>query len=462
MAINWFRGGRKQQEAQEYSIDDLIVLERYDEAGERLRARLKDNPDDLHSHLKLAEVYTQLRQFEKAVDEYVFAAEEYAQDGFHDKGIALLAKAMKLAPLDPSLRSRAEKLQRGKSMEQVRDARPRRARAGRRHPGGTTALELKRLWHHLAGSTVVQQLPGESLKRLFAAMELLHLEPDDVIAREGSPEAFLLLIVQGVVEASVKAGGRAMAVRSFTSGDVVGEGALLERGAWPADYRTAEPVTALKLTREGLEKCLVGNPDPRGFLETLREQHNDRDVAATVAASAKRFLMAILPIRIYPDPVLRVKCKRVETFDDGLRKLAANMVDTMHAAPGVGLAAPQVGIDLRLAVVDISVGEDPAAIRVLVNPEILYRQGLETDTEGCLSLPGITDKVDRPLAITLRAQDLTGKPFELEAEEYLARAICHEVDHLDGILFTDHLRGLRKERVRRQLKKLASEQEVAV
>jgi peptide deformylase len=172
--------------------------------------------------------------------------------------------------------------------------------------------------------------------------------------------------------------------------------------------------------------------------------------------------MAILPIRIYPDPVLRVKCRRVETFDDGLRKLAANMVETMHAAPGVGLAAPQVGIDLRLAVVDISVGEDPAAIRVLVNPEILYRQGLETDTEGCLSLPGITDKVDRPLAITLRAQDLSGKPFELEAEEYLARAICHEVDHLDGILFTDHLRGLRKERVRRQLKKLAAEQEVAV
>jgi peptide deformylase len=172
--------------------------------------------------------------------------------------------------------------------------------------------------------------------------------------------------------------------------------------------------------------------------------------------------MAILPIRIYPDPVLRVRCRPVETFDDALRKLAANMVETMHAAPGVGLAAPQVGVDLRLAVVDTSVGEDPAALRVLVNPEIVRREGLETDTEGCLSLPGITDKVDRPLSIALRAQDLAGQPFELEAEDYLARAICHEVDHLDGVLFTDHLRGLRKERVRRQLKKLASEQEVAV
>jgi peptide deformylase len=172
--------------------------------------------------------------------------------------------------------------------------------------------------------------------------------------------------------------------------------------------------------------------------------------------------MAILPIRIYPDPVLRVKCRRVESFDAALRKLAFNMVETMHAAPGVGLAAPQVGTDLRLAVVDISVGEDPAALMVLVNPEVVRRDGLETDVEGCLSLPGINDKVDRPLAITLRAQGLDGESFELPAADYLARAICHEVDHLDGILFTDHLRGLRRERARRQLKKLADELAVPV
>lgn len=173
--------------------------------------------------------------------------------------------------------------------------------------------------------------------------------------------------------------------------------------------------------------------------------------------------MAILPIRIYPDPVLRVKTRKIEEFDARLRKLASDMVETMHAAPGVGLAAPQVGSDLRIAVVDISVGEDPALLRVLVNPEIVRREGLETDVEGCLSLPGITDKVDRPTTVTVRAQDLAGKPFELEAADYMARAICHEVDHLDGILFTDHLRGLRKERVRRQLKKLAElQQEVPV
>lgn len=283
MAINWFRGGRKQQEPQEYSIDDLIVLERYDEAGERLRARLKSNPADLHSHLKLAEVHTQLRELEKAVDEYVYAAEEYAQDGFHDKGLALLAKAMKLAPLDPSLRTRAEKLQRAKSMEQVRMlALEGLQQAGGGLQAGTTAVELKRLWHHLAASAVVQKLPGESLKRLFAAMELLRLDAGIPVAREGSPEAALLLIVQGVIEASANVGGRATQVRGFSAGDVIGEGTLLERVPWPADYRTAEPVILLKLSREGLESCLAGNPDPRGFLDTLREQHNDRDVAATV------------------------------------------------------------------------------------------------------------------------------------------------------------------------------------
>jgi tetratricopeptide (TPR) repeat protein len=277
---SWFGGGTKQA-TQEYTIDDLVVLERYDEAGERLRARLKDNPNDLHSHLKLAEVHTHLRQFEKAVDDYVFVAEEYAQDGFHDKGIALLSKAMKLAPLDSSLRLRTEKLQRGKSMEQVRTL----ALEGLREAGGAqagNALELTRLWHHLAASSVIQKLPGESLKRLLSAMELLRVEPGTAIAQEGSQEAFLLLIVQGVVDTAGKVAGQEMAVRSFSSGDVLGEAALLERGAWPAEYRTAEAVTALKLTREGLERCLVGNPDPRGFLETLREQHNDRDVAATL------------------------------------------------------------------------------------------------------------------------------------------------------------------------------------
>jgi peptide deformylase len=169
--------------------------------------------------------------------------------------------------------------------------------------------------------------------------------------------------------------------------------------------------------------------------------------------------MAILAIRIYPDPVLRSKTRPVTDFGPALRRLAADMIETMVTAPGIGLAAPQVGAEVRMAVVDLSVGEDPLQLHVMVNPEIVRREGLESDVEGCLSLPGISDKVERPTAITLRAMDLGGRPFELAAEGWLARTICHEVDHLDGILFTDHLRGLRRERIRRQLRKLAAERE---
>ncbi|HWM91737.1 MAG TPA: peptide deformylase [Thermoanaerobaculia bacterium] len=172
--------------------------------------------------------------------------------------------------------------------------------------------------------------------------------------------------------------------------------------------------------------------------------------------------MAILPIRIYPDPVLRVKCRDVTEFDAKLRKTAADMIETMHAAPGVGLAAPQVGLDFRLTVIDLSVGEDPRQVYVIVNPEVTFREGAETAEEGCLSLPGLTDKVERPMRIMVKAQDLDGKPIEIHAEDWLARAFCHEIDHLNGVLFTDHLRGLRKERMKRQLRKLAADSEVRV
>lgn len=170
--------------------------------------------------------------------------------------------------------------------------------------------------------------------------------------------------------------------------------------------------------------------------------------------------MAILPIRLYPDPVLRVRCPEVTEFGPELARLAADMVETMIAAPGVGLAAPQVGVERRLAVVDLSVGKDPQQLHVLVNPRLLEQEGETGEVEGCLSLPGITDKVDRPLRVRVAAQDLAGNPLEIEAEDWLARALCHEIDHLDGVLFTDRLRGLRRERARRQLKRLAAEQDV--
>lgn len=169
--------------------------------------------------------------------------------------------------------------------------------------------------------------------------------------------------------------------------------------------------------------------------------------------------MAIRPIRLYPDPVLRVRCADVTRFDDELATLVADMVETMHAAPGVGLAASQVGVERRVAVVDLTVGKDPGGVLVLVNPVIESREGLEVDTEGCLSIPELTEKVPRPERVVVSAAGLDGERRTFLAEGFLARAICHEVDHLDGVLFVDHLRGLRRERARRFLKRLAREQQ---
>ena len=167
--------------------------------------------------------------------------------------------------------------------------------------------------------------------------------------------------------------------------------------------------------------------------------------------------MALLRIRLYPDPVLRERCGEVEEFGDELRRLAEDMVDTMHAAPGVGLAASQVGVTQRLLVVDTSVGKDPEALKVLVNPRLVEERGREVDHEGCLSIPGLTAKVERPTRVRVEAQDLEGRELEWTAEGFAARAVCHEIDHLNGVLFVDHVRGLRRDRVRRQLKRMVQE-----
>ena len=171
--------------------------------------------------------------------------------------------------------------------------------------------------------------------------------------------------------------------------------------------------------------------------------------------------MAILPIRIYPDPVLRVECPEVTVLDDDLRRLVADMTETMYAAPGVGLAAPQVGVELRLALVDTSVGKEASAFKVLINPRIVESDGREVDSEGCLSIPGLSERVPRPRSIEVEAQDLNGETFRFSSEEFEARAVCHELDHLDGVLFVDHLRGLRREKARRALKRLVKQQDGA-
>lgn len=162
--------------------------------------------------------------------------------------------------------------------------------------------------------------------------------------------------------------------------------------------------------------------------------------------------MALLPILKHPDARLREHGKPIETFDAELGKLIKDMFETMYDAPGVGLAATQVGVPLRLAVMDCSESRDER--RVMINPEIVAREDLVEFEEGCLSVPDVQDRVKRYNRVTLRARDGDGKPYEIEAEGLLAQCIQHEIDHLDGKLYIDYLSRLKRERIRKKLLKL--------
>lgn len=162
----------------------------------------------------------------------------------------------------------------------------------------------------------------------------------------------------------------------------------------------------------------------------------------------------ILPIFKYPAPELERKCDPVTDFNGEIRKLAKDMLETMYAAPGIGLAAPQVGVNLRLIVTDDSAGAEAGRQLVLVNPEVVATSGSQREEEGCLSLPGLTAVVERPLKVWVKAQDLDGNPVEVEGEQLLARLLCHEIDHLDGVLYLKHLSVLKRDLLKRKIRKL--------
>lgn len=162
----------------------------------------------------------------------------------------------------------------------------------------------------------------------------------------------------------------------------------------------------------------------------------------------------IRPILKYGAPELQLKSQPVERFDKELKTLAQDLLQTMYAAPGIGLAAPQVGINLRLTVIDITGGEEKGHQMILVNPEITSREGSEKGEEGCLSIPGFTALVERPQQVRVAAQDLDGNSIDVEGSELLARAMCHEMDHLDGILYIDRISRLKREMIKRKIQKL--------
>ena len=171
-------------------------------------------------------------------------------------------------------------------------------------------------------------------------------------------------------------------------------------------------------------------------------------------------IMAVREIKKYPDPVLRRKTASVGAIDEDICRLIDDMVETMHAAPGVGLAANQVGVPIQVAVIDVGSHEEEGkkhSLVVLINPEIVSQEGAVVAEEGCLSVPDFTEKVKRAARVKVRARDRAGKTFELEADGLMAKALQHEIDHLNGILFIDRLSPIKKSIFRRKLKKALAE-----
>jgi len=165
--------------------------------------------------------------------------------------------------------------------------------------------------------------------------------------------------------------------------------------------------------------------------------------------------LAVLPIVKYGDPVLRNPTQPVGDIDAALQKLIDDMVDTMYAAPGVGLAANQVGIGKRLTVIDLTVGKKPGNLHILINPELVEMEGQITEEEGCLSIPDFVENVTRPERVKVRFTDRNGQQREMRGEGLMARALCHEIDHLNGNLYIDHVRGFKKDRILKKIQKLA-------
>jgi peptide deformylase len=163
--------------------------------------------------------------------------------------------------------------------------------------------------------------------------------------------------------------------------------------------------------------------------------------------------MPVLKIITYGNPILAKRAEPVQKIDQELRDLAHNMVLTMHAAPGIGLAAPQVSVSKRLITVDLSVGERPEDLIILANPEILEKEGETYMEEGCLSVPGIEEKVSRPAKVKVKGLDLEGEEKFIEASGTLARVFCHEIDHINGRLFIQNLTPLKRALIKKKLKK---------
>jgi peptide deformylase len=192
------------------------------------------------------------------------------------------------------------------------------------------------------------------------------------------------------------------------------------------------------------------SPSSKASAAAGAETHEAPETTAVSTAAPSK----VYPIVKYGDPILEKSTPAVKEFGAELEQLTEDMFASMYAAQGVGLAAPQIGMSLRVAVVDVTAGKNPEAKIVLVNPEVVHYEGEKREEEGCLSIPGFRGYVVRPQFVTVKAQNAKGEPFEIRGEDLLARAFCHEIDHLNGILFIQHLSMLKRDLIKRKIKKM--------
>jgi peptide deformylase len=163
--------------------------------------------------------------------------------------------------------------------------------------------------------------------------------------------------------------------------------------------------------------------------------------------------MALLTILKYGNPNLVIPAKDVDVIDDSIKKIIQDMIETMYAAPGIGLAATQVGIPLKITTIDISRGKEQNDLLILINPEIIYQEGNVQEDEGCLSFPEVYAQINRPEVVVIRAKNMNGEIVEIRGEGLLARAFCHECDHLMGVLFIERMNSLTRELIKKQIAK---------
>ena len=287
----WFGSQPAKGKPEVLDVDDLITLRRFDEAEQELNRFLSKSPYDLRSRQKLAELYKKTGRLDEAAKEYMEIADRYAKDGFHDKALALLAQVSKLTPIADKVWPKIERLRRAKKLEQQRPA-IMEALVGRRSASSEStaaSIQFDRLWASLSRTRLIDQLEAEQLKQLFQAFRFQSLEPKEEIARRGQRLEAMFFLASGKVEVVVALpGGSSPVLRVLEPGAMFGERSLFEHEPWVATYRTAEKTTLLKLDRHGLESALLGNPDPRGLLQALREQQVDTQIAEAVAKALEK------------------------------------------------------------------------------------------------------------------------------------------------------------------------------